>query len=68
MSINLHLILSILSRDIVSTISSESCPTSRVIEERRRRLLPNMVEMLTCVKDGELENARIQHEVQKGVQ
>ncbi|XP_072148536.1 zinc finger BED domain-containing protein RICESLEEPER 2-like [Setaria viridis] len=54
-------ILSILAKDVmsvpVSTVSSESCCslTGRVIEERRRRLLPETVEMLTCLKDWELE-------------
>jgi hypothetical protein len=57
-------ILSIMARDImvvpVSTVSSESCfsLTGRVIEERRRRLLPHTVEMLTCIKDWELGDAR----------
>jgi hypothetical protein len=50
-------VLSIMARDImsvpVSTVSSESCfsLTGRIIEERRRRLLPKNVEMLTCLKD-----------------
>ena len=50
-------ILSIMARDIisfsVSTVSSESCfsLTGRIIEERRRRLSPETVEMLTCIKD-----------------
>jgi hypothetical protein len=37
----------------VSTISSESAfsLTGRIIEERRRRLASEMVEMLTCIKD-----------------
>jgi hypothetical protein len=67
-------ILSILVRDImsipVSTISSESCfsLTGRLIEERRQRLLPHSVEMLTCIKDWELGDARAQHEVEKGMQ
>lgn len=67
-------ILSILARDImsvpVSTVSSESCfsLTGRVIEERRRRLQLHTVEMLTCVKDWELGDARAQHEVEKAVQ
>ena len=54
----------------VSTIFSESCfsLTGRVIEERRRRLQPHTVEMLTCVKDWELGDARAQHEVEKAVQ
>jgi hypothetical protein len=65
-------ILSILARDImsvpVSIVSSESCfnLTGRVIEERR--LLPHSVEMLTCIKDWELGDARAQHEVEKGMQ
>jgi hypothetical protein len=50
-------ILSIMARDImavhVSIVSSESCfsLTGRILEERRRRLLPEHVEMLTCIKD-----------------
>ena len=54
----------------VSAVSSESCfsLTGRVIEERRRCLLPHTVEMLTCVKDWELGDARAQHEVEKGLQ
>ena len=46
-------ILSIMARDImsvhVSTVSSESCfsLTGRILEERRRRLSPDNVEMLT---------------------
>jgi hypothetical protein len=67
-------VLSILAKDIisvpVSTVSSESCfsLTSRVIKEDRRRLLPHSVEMLTCIKDWELADARAQHEVEKGMQ
>jgi hypothetical protein len=66
-------ILSIMARDImvvpVSTVSSESffSLTGRVIEEWRRWLLPHTVEMLTCVKDWELGDARAQHEVEKGM-
>jgi hypothetical protein len=54
----------------VLIVSSESCfsLTSRVIEKRRRRLLPHSMEMLTCIKDWELGDARAQHEVEKGVQ
>jgi len=50
-------IISIMARDImsvpVSTVSSESCfsYTSRILEDQRRRLLPEHVEMLTCIKD-----------------
>ena len=57
-------ILTIMARDIisvpVSTISSESCfsLTGRIIEERRRRLSPETVEMLTCLKDWELGEKR----------
>ena len=53
-------ILSILARDImtvpVSIISSESTFSlaSRVLEERRRRLTTDMVEVLSCIKDWEL--------------
>ena len=62
-------ILSIMSRDImsipVSTVSSESCFSliGRIIEERRRRLLHKTVEMLTCIKDWELGERRLQHVV-----
>jgi len=50
-------ILSKMGKDImsvhVSTCSSESCfsLSGRIIEERRRRLLPETVEMLTYLKD-----------------
>ena len=50
-------VLSILATDVisvpVSTISSESAFSlcGRVIEERRRRLAPEMVEMLLCMKN-----------------
>ena len=60
-------VLSIMARDImsvpVSTVSSESCFSliGRIIEERRRRLLPENVEMLTCLKDWELGEKREQH-------
>jgi hypothetical protein len=60
-------ILSILARDVisvpVSTISSQSAFSlcGRIIEERRRRLAPEMVEMLLCMKDWELGEARGQH-------
>jgi hypothetical protein len=53
----LDLMLSIMVRDItfvpVSIVSSESCfsLTGRIIEEWRRRLLPETVEMLACIKD-----------------
>jgi hypothetical protein len=47
----------------VSTVSSEPCLrlTGRIIEERRRLLLPENVEMLTCLKDWELGEKREQH-------
>jgi hypothetical protein len=60
-------ILSIMARDImsvpISTVSSESCFSlaGRIIEERRRRLLPEHVEMLCCIKDWELGDKRLQH-------
>ncbi|WVZ56995.1 hypothetical protein U9M48_007443 [Paspalum notatum var. saurae] len=60
-------VLSILAKDIlsvpVSTVSSESAFSlvSRVIEERRRRLAPSIVEMLSLVKDWEEADARMQH-------
>jgi hypothetical protein len=63
-------ILSILARDVlsvlVSTVSSESVfsTTGRILEERRRRLSPDMVEILTCVKDWEAVEARLQQKVE----
>jgi hypothetical protein len=63
-------VLSIMARDImsvfVSTVSSESCfsLTCRILEERRWRLLPDHVEMLTCIKDWELGSRREQHEAE----
>jgi len=49
----------------VCAISLEYCfsLTGRRIEERRRRLLPETVEMLTCIKDWELGDRREQHSV-----
>ena len=38
--------------------------TDRIIEERRRKLKPEMVEMLTCIKDWEAAEARLQHTVE----
>ncbi|KAF8725415.1 hypothetical protein HU200_019934 [Digitaria exilis] len=35
-----------------------------IIEERRRRLRPEMVEMLTCIKDWEAAESRLQQEVE----
>ena len=48
----------------VSTVSSQSCfsLTGRILEERRRLLSPENVEMLTCIKDLELRARREQHE------
>ena len=50
----------------VSTISSESTfsMTGRIIEDQRRRLKPETVERLTCIKDWELAEARLQHSVE----
>jgi ribosomal protein L4 len=56
-----------MARDImsvlVSTCSSESCfsLSGRIIEEQCQRLLPETVEMLTCLKDWELGEKRKQH-------
>ena len=63
-------VLSILAKDVlfvpVSTISLESAfsLTGRIIEERRRRLSPEMVEMLSCIKDWEAGESRAQHAVE----
>jgi hypothetical protein len=50
-----------------STISSESTFSlaGRVIEERRCRLAPDMVEVLSCIKDWELVDAHLQHIVEE---
>jgi hypothetical protein len=50
----------------VSTISLEGAfsLTGRIIEEHRRRLTSEMVEMLTCIKDSEEGNARTQHTIE----
>ena len=50
----------------VSTVSSESCfsLTGRILEDRRRRLSPENVEMLTCIKDWELGARREQHKAE----
>ena len=37
--------------------------TGRILEERHRRLLPEHVEMLACIKDWELGERRLQHDV-----
>jgi len=63
-------VLSIMAKDIltvpISTISSESTfsMTDKIIEEQRRKLKPQMVEMLTCIKDWEAAEARLQHMVE----
>jgi hypothetical protein len=65
-----YLVLSILARDVlsvpVSTVSSEYVfsTTGRILEERRRRLSPDMVEILTYVKDWEAAEARLQQQVE----
>ena len=50
----------------VSIVSSKSCfsLTGRILEERRRLLSPENVEMLTCIKDLELRARREQHEAE----
>jgi hypothetical protein len=59
-----------MTRDVmsvpVSTVSSESCfnLTSRILEDRRRRLLPEHLEMLTCMKDWEQGVRREEHAVE----
>jgi hypothetical protein len=63
-------VLSILAKDFLcvpmSTISSESAFSliGRIIEERRRRLTSEMVEMLSCIKDKEVGDARAQHSLE----
>ncbi|BAF22021.1 Os07g0582100 [Oryza sativa Japonica Group] len=60
-------VLSILAKDVmtvpISTISSESTfsLTGRIIEDRRRRLNPRLVEILAVIKDWELADAKGQH-------
>ncbi|WVZ74217.1 hypothetical protein U9M48_022429 [Paspalum notatum var. saurae] len=64
-------ILSLLAKDVMtvpaSTISSESTFSlvGRAIEERRRRLTPDMVEVLSCIKDWELADIHLQHTVEE---
>ena len=50
----------------VSTISSESTfsTSGRILEERRRRLNPETVEALACIKDWEAAESRLQHMVE----
>jgi hypothetical protein len=56
-----------MARDImyvlVSTVSFESCfsCTARILEDWRRRLLPEHVEMLTCMKDWDQAVRKEQH-------
>jgi hypothetical protein len=47
----------------VSTMSSESCfsCTTRILEDRRHHLLPEHVEMLTCVKYWDQTARKEQH-------
>lgn len=49
----------------VSTISSESVFSlaGRLIEERRRSLTSEMVEILTCLKDWQIGESREQHNI-----
>jgi hypothetical protein len=64
-------ILSILAKDVLivpaSTISYESTFSlaGRVLEERGRRLTSEMVEMMSCLKDWELGDGHVQHNVEK---
>jgi hypothetical protein len=64
-------IISILARDVIivpaSTISSQSTFSiaGRVLEDRRRRLTSDMVEVLSCLKDRELADVHLQHYVEK---
>jgi hypothetical protein len=53
-----------------STISLESTFSlaSKVIEEHRRRLAPDMVEILSCIKDWELVDAHLQQSVEEDTQ
>ncbi|CAD6264536.1 unnamed protein product [Miscanthus lutarioriparius] len=63
-------VLSTLARDVfsvpVSTISSEATfsTTGRIVEDRRRRLNLKTVEALTCIKDWEAAETRLQHMVE----
>ena len=63
-------VLSRLARDIltipVSTVSSESAfsTAGRIIEDRRTSLTPQMVELLTCLRDWEHAAKRMQYTVQ----
>jgi hypothetical protein len=50
-----------------STISSESnfSMVDKVIEERRCWLTSDMVEIFSCIKDWELADSHMQHNVEK---
>jgi hypothetical protein len=64
-------VLALLAKDVLtvpaSTISSESTFSlaGRVLEERRRRLTIDMVEVLSCIKDWELADKHMQNTVEK---
>ncbi|GMN58734.1 hypothetical protein TIFTF001_027838 [Ficus carica] len=51
---------------LVSTVSSESAfsTVGRIIEDRRTSLTPEMVEVLTCLKDWEHADKRMQYTVE----
>jgi hypothetical protein len=63
-------ILSLLAKDVMtipaSTIYSESTFSlvGRVTEERSHRLTSDMVEILSCIKDWELADSHMQHNVE----
>jgi hypothetical protein len=64
-------VLSILAKDVLtvpaSTVSSESTFSlaGRVLEDRRWCLTPDMVEVLSSIKDWELADLHSQHAVEK---
>jgi hypothetical protein len=64
-------VFSILAKDVLtvpaSTLSSESTFSlaDRVLEDQRWRLTPDMVEVLSCIKDKELADLHSQHTVKK---
>jgi hypothetical protein len=64
-------ILYLIAKDVMiiptSTISSESTFSlvGRVIEERWRRLISDMVDILSCIKDWELAGSHMQQNVEK---
>jgi hypothetical protein len=66
-------ILALLAKDVLtvsaSTISSESTFSlaGRVLEERRRRLTTDMVEVLSCIKDWELVDKHMQNTIEKEI-